>query len=153
MMAGGMPESVAMEMAKNTVEKSGGISLGMALTVPGVFHTPHFNLGLFHESNISITDRLNATIGLRYDFSQTEINYDTKALMAMTAKVMGKEATYTLSSHLLSNAKTTSASCFQNLDLHTVLIITTAIYMCLSARVIVPEDTTYRCSQTYFRQN
>lgn len=105
MMAGGMPESVAMEMAKNTVEKSGGISLGMALTVPGVFHTPHFNLGLFHESNISITDRLNATIGLRYDFSQTEINYDTKALMAMTAKVMGKEVTYTLSSHLLSNAK------------------------------------------------
>ena len=39
MMAGGMPESVAMEMAKSTVEKSGGISLGMALTVPGVFHT------------------------------------------------------------------------------------------------------------------
>ena len=105
MIAGGMPESVAMEMAKSIVDKAGGVSLDMAMTVPGIFHTPHFNLGLFHESNINITDRLNATIGFRYDFSQTKIKYNTTAQMDMIASVMGSEATYTLSSHILNSAK------------------------------------------------
>lgn len=105
MIEGGMPENMAMDMAKNVVDKSGGVSLNMAMTVPGEFHTPHFNLGLFHESNINITERLNATIGFRYDFSLTKINYDTKALMTMAANVMGTEATYTLSSHLNNGAK------------------------------------------------
>lgn len=105
MIAGGMPESVAMEMAKSIVDKAGGVSLDMAMTVPGIFHTPHFNFGLFHESNINITDRLNATIGFRYDFSQTKIKYNTTAQMDMIASVMGSKATYTLSSHILNSAK------------------------------------------------
>ena len=36
--------------------------------VPGLFHTPQFNFAVFHESNIDITRRLTATLGLRYDY-------------------------------------------------------------------------------------
>ena len=67
---------------------------------PGLFHTPQSNLGLYHESTFDLSSRLKATLGLRYDFMHTSIHYDTYAYMAMTAKVMGKEATRTLRSIL-----------------------------------------------------
>ena len=63
-------------------------------------HTPQWNLGVFHESNFELTDRLTATIGLRYDFMHTAIHYASSAYMAMTANVMGQVATNTLRSVL-----------------------------------------------------
>ena len=47
--------------------------------VPGSFHTPTTNLGIYHESNISITPRLMATVGLRYDHQSVSIDYDTRS--------------------------------------------------------------------------
>ena len=67
---------------------------------PGLFHTPQSNFGLYHESTFDLSSRLKATLGLRYDFMHTSIHYDSYAYMAMTAKVMGKEDTYTLRSML-----------------------------------------------------
>ncbi len=99
-MASGMSQEAAMQAAAAAIEKAGGISLSTAMAVPGLFHTPQLNLGVFHESNIDITDRLTATIGLRYDFNRVMIDYNTSATMALTANVMGKEATYKLSSML-----------------------------------------------------
>lgn len=48
-------------------------------TVPGEFDTPQLNLGVYHESNIDITNRLTATLGLRYDYQRVSIDYDTRA--------------------------------------------------------------------------
>ena len=79
--------------------------MDVKMEVPGIFRTPQFNLGLFHESNIEITPNLIATLGLRYDYMQTKIDYDTEARMAMTANVMGTEATYTLTSVLKNTEK------------------------------------------------
>lgn len=47
--------------------------------VPGDFHTPQLNLGVYHESRIRLTDRLTATLGLRYDYEQLKIDYLTQA--------------------------------------------------------------------------
>lgn len=98
----GMSEDAAMAAAKVHVEEKGGVSVdNISMVVPGIFHTPIFNTGAFHESNIKLTERLTSTIGLRYDFSRVEINYDTKAAMELTAFVMGIADTRTLSSRLL----------------------------------------------------
>lgn len=101
MIAGGMPEAAAMAAAAKAIESRGGVTMDVNMEVPGTFRTPQFNLGVFHESNIEITPRFTATIGLRYDYNRQSINYDTQASMAMTANVMGTEATYTLLSHLM----------------------------------------------------
>lgn len=100
MMGKGMLEAAANAMATVAIEKAGGISMAASMGAPGLFHTPQSNLGLYHESTFDLSSRLKATLGLRYDFMHTSIHYDTYAYMAMTAKVMGKEATYTLRSML-----------------------------------------------------
>jgi len=58
-----------------------------SLLVPGLFHTPQFNLGIFHESEIDITDRLTATLGLRYDYSNVNVAYQTYAQMPVTVSM------------------------------------------------------------------
>jgi len=100
MMDSGMPEAVAMAAAKSMVDKAGGVGMDVGMDVPGTFRTPFLNAAVFHESNVRLNDRLTATVGLRYDFSRAEIEYDTKAVMAMNASVMGKSDTYTLTSKL-----------------------------------------------------
>ena len=37
--------------------------------VTETFHTPSASLGAFHESTVSLTDRLDVTLGLRYEYS------------------------------------------------------------------------------------
>lgn len=100
MMGRGMSEAAA----KAVIERAGGVSLTTEMSVPALFHTPQLNVGVFHESNISLTDRLTLTLGLRYDYNRTQIDYNSSAAMAMTANVMGQEATYILSS-ILNNGK------------------------------------------------
>lgn len=73
------------------------------MRVPGTFRTPQLNIGFFHESNIDITRRLVATVGLRYDYTRQKAVYDTEALMAMGYKVMGREGTSTITSSLNSS--------------------------------------------------
>lgn len=47
------------------------------------FHTPQYGLGVFHESNVSLTDRLTVTLGLRYDYQHVKVVYDAHALMTL----------------------------------------------------------------------
>lgn len=100
MIAQGMPEMVAKAAAAKAIEKAGGVSMNVNMGAPGLYHTPQWNLGFFHESNFNITDRLTATLGLRYDLMHTAIHYDASAYMQMTANVMGTSATYVLDSSL-----------------------------------------------------
>lgn len=100
MMAQGLPEVAAKAAASAAIEKAGGISMGVSMGAPGLYHTPQTNLGFYHESNFDITSRLVATLGLRYDYLHTGIHYQSSAYMAMTANMMGQKATYTLRSAL-----------------------------------------------------
>ena len=100
-------QAAARQAAAAAIEKAGGVSMEVSMDVPGLFHTPQFNLGIYHQTDFEITDRLTATLGLRYDLSKVKIEYDTKAAMAMTAHVMGTDATYTLTSVLNNKSNDT----------------------------------------------
>lgn len=100
MIAAGMPPAAAQAAAAATIERAGGVSASATMKVPALFHTPQANLGIFHESSIKITDRLTATLGLRYDYNRVRIKYGTSAAMAITANVMGQEAISGLTSIL-----------------------------------------------------
>lgn len=100
MMALGMPANLAQAAAAKAIEKAGGVSMSVDMGAPGLFHTPQSNLGFYHESNFDITPSFTATIGLRYDYMHTSIHYESSAYMSMLAYVMGKDATYKLSSVL-----------------------------------------------------
>jgi iron complex outermembrane receptor protein len=97
----GMTADRARAMAEQTIALAGGVSVSADMqTVPGLFHTPVANLGVYHESNFNITPRLTATLGLRYDYSHVKIDYDTQAAMSVSASVMGQQQTITISSLL-----------------------------------------------------
>lgn len=100
MAAAGMPQQAAEQMAASIIEQAGGVSAGVQMQVPGLFHTPQLNIGIFHESNIRLLPRLTATVGLRYDYSRVAVRYDTRAAMTVSANVMGTSAENTLSSKL-----------------------------------------------------
>ena len=72
----GMPQAVAklMVLSDNSV--------------PGLFHTPQLNVGVYHESSISLTDRLQFTLGLRYDYQHVKIDYDTEARFRLSCDGM-----------------------------------------------------------------
>ena len=53
------------------------------LDVSESFHTPQMSLGLYHESNIMLTDRLKVTLGFRLNYDQVKIDYDTQAFMTL----------------------------------------------------------------------
>ena len=56
--------------------------------VPGVFRTPQWNVGVYHESNISVFDRLTLTLGLRYDYQKVAIEYASRSMFTLTGKGM-----------------------------------------------------------------
>jgi outer membrane receptor protein involved in Fe transport len=80
--------------------------------VPETFETPQTNLGAFHESNVKLTDRLTATLGLRFDFSKTKIDYEVNARMDLHyAAQMGPrviEASNALTDSLMGHGSKTS---------------------------------------------
>ena len=80
------------EAAAAMIARAGGCHITMEMeTIPGLFRTPQTNYGFFHETNLSLTDRLTATIGLRYDLTQTAIDYQTSAVTRLDESVMGVE--------------------------------------------------------------
>lgn len=100
--ASGMSEAQAKARAEQLIASRGGVSMTAQLgTIPGQFHLPTFNQGIFHESAIDLTPRLTATLGLRYDYSWVKLGYDTQAQMTCDALVMGAAATAKLTSHLV----------------------------------------------------
>ncbi len=98
MAQGGMPMAVAKQMAEANIAKAGGVTMSVDMAAPGIYHTPQYNLGFFHESSFDITDRLTATIGARFDYQKVKLDYDASAYMSMTANVMKTVATYVLRS-------------------------------------------------------
>jgi iron complex outermembrane recepter protein len=94
-----MKRGLTQQAAIAMIQKMGGVSMNVSINVPEIFHTPQFNLGFYHESSIDITDRFTATLGLRYDYSHVNVHYDSQAIMAMAANVMGQQAVYNLISH------------------------------------------------------
>lgn len=81
------------------------ITINVTMGAPGLYHTPQWNLGFYHESNIALGDHVNLTLGLRYDLMHTSIEYDSQAFMTMAATVMGINAANTLRSVLDGKAK------------------------------------------------
>lgn len=75
--------------------------------VPGLFRTPQFNLGIFHESNFNITPNLVATIGLRYDLNHVSLRYATSAAMFADMTVMRQNVQSNISSTMESSTHNT----------------------------------------------
>lgn len=101
----GMSEELAKQAARKKVAadiaKAGGVDIKMSVEpVPGLFHTPILNLGVYHESNVELSDRLMATIGLRYDYSHVGIDYDTSLRVALQENVLGMKINPVVSSAL-----------------------------------------------------
>ena len=98
------------EAAAAVIARAGGCHITMDMeTIPGLFRTPQSNLGLFHETNLQLTDRLTATLGLRYDYSRNTIDYATSAVTRLDESVMGTQVQAVVSS-LLERTETSSFS-------------------------------------------
>lgn len=86
------------------------VDVKMDMDVPEIFRTPMLNIGVYHESTISLTSRIRATLGLRLDYSKLDVDYDAMAVVPMTVTVdMGRGATTAtklLVSHLFSDDST-----------------------------------------------
>lgn len=87
-----MAQRMGEQAAAAAIERAGGVNVGMTLSVPCVFRTPQFNLGIFHESSFDITEHLTATLGLRYDYTHSKIDYDTRGISNMDFNIMGAAA-------------------------------------------------------------
>lgn len=89
------------EAAAAMIARAGGCHITMEMeTIPGMFRTPQTNLGVFHETHLHLTDRLTATLGLRYDYSHQSIEYATSALARLDENVMGTQVQAVVSSLL-----------------------------------------------------
>ncbi len=101
-------------MIKEQMGMPAMVAQGITLTdnlVAGVFHTPRLNLGAYHESNVSLTDRLMLTLGLRYDYQHASIDYNTQANFTLGYKgtMMGKPVEISrLYTSLLNNSASDS---------------------------------------------
>ena len=85
-----MGRGMTQEQAMAAINARGGINIDMAMDIPCLFHTPQFNLGIFHESNIDLTDHLTVTLGLRYDYTHSKIDFDTRGIsLNPTFSIMG----------------------------------------------------------------
>ena len=107
-MLNSMAARMGMDAAAALIERMGGCHIALEMdAIPGLFRTPLTNYGLFHETHLNLTDRLTATLGLRYDLSQTSIDYVTSAAARMDESVMGTQVQATLRS-LLAREETAS---------------------------------------------
>lgn len=89
-MLNSMAARMGLEAAAAMIERAGGCHIRLDMeTIPGLFRTPQTNFGMFHESSFDLTDRLTATVGLRYDLSQVSIDYTTVGSMKLDESVMG----------------------------------------------------------------
>ena len=101
LIAKGIPAEQAINQMAGMIEKMGGCTINMDMgVIPGIFRTPTYNLAFYHESNFDLSSRLVATLGLRYDFSQTVIDYATSAEVKLDENVMGQNVKASITSNL-----------------------------------------------------
>jgi outer membrane receptor protein involved in Fe transport len=104
MVNAGTPQAVAEQTVKNTIERAGGVNIDINMgAAPSLFRTPQTNFAVYHESNFDLTERLVATLGLRYDYNRVSVDYLSKGTMKLNESVMGQNVNANLSS-LLSNS-------------------------------------------------
>jgi len=100
-MLNSMAQRMGQEAAAAMIARAGGCHITMETeTIPGLFHTPMTNFGLFHETRLALTDRLTATLGLRYDVHRTSLDYATSAVTHLDMSVMGQNVQATVRSVL-----------------------------------------------------
>ncbi|MCR5269650.1 MAG: TonB-dependent receptor [Prevotella sp.] len=87
MLQGIMPPTVPHSFARMEIP---------AFYVAGDYKTPRYNVGVFHESNIKLTDRLTATLGLRYENSRVKLDYEAAGRLNLDydLTVFGRSNTY-----------------------------------------------------------
>jgi outer membrane receptor protein involved in Fe transport len=89
--------------------------------VDETFKTPQTNLGIFHESNIELTDRLKATVGLRLDYMKAKVEYDSRGSLDLhyIANMMGTqlEETFTLTDSVINNTSKSTLQLLPKLGL------------------------------------
>lgn len=101
MIGQGVPPAAAPAAAAAAIEKAGGVHVtGVEMGAPGIYRTPQFNLGFYHESNFDVTRNLTATLGLRYDWTHAKIAYEASTFIGVRASVLGKDATRYLTSSI-----------------------------------------------------
>lgn len=99
-----MNRHLTREQAEAMIERMGVKVNSVDINkIPGLFHTPQFNLGIYHQSDIDITPRLRATLGLRYAYDHVKIDFVTSASMKLDATVSKVNAANTISSELSNN--------------------------------------------------
>lgn len=108
MLAQGMPQAAAEAAAAQAAQSAvqgvvEGVSMEAEMAVPESFHTPQMSLGLYHESNILLSDHLKLTLGLRLAHDWVKISYDALAYMNMTGGTAERKATYHLTSHVVDD--------------------------------------------------
>ena len=151
--AQGMSEAQAQAAAAARIERAGGVKMDVTMGAPGLFHTPQWNLGVFHESNLELTDRLTATIGLRYDFMHTALRYASSAYMAMTANVMGQVATNTLRSVLDHETSDNYHQVLPKIGINWKIDAQGSNVYAIVSKGYRAGDTTYRCLATSCKPN
>jgi outer membrane receptor protein involved in Fe transport len=99
--AQGMPLAAAEAAAQKAAEAAVaqmGITMKAEMGVPETFRTPQANFAVFHESAVTLAERLKVALGLRLNVDRTEVDYNSMAYMAMTGGTANATATYTLTS-------------------------------------------------------
>lgn len=76
MISSRMGRGKTREEAMADIQRAGGVNIDMGMNIPCLFRTPQFNLGVFHESEYDLTDQLSASVGLRYDYTRSEIDFN-----------------------------------------------------------------------------
>ncbi len=118
MMQRGMPEAAAQAAAQQAAPaaaqaaaeaavEQAGVTMTAEMAVPESFRTPSMNIAAFHESNITLADRLKLTLGLRLNIDKVKIDYDALAYMNMTGGTAERQATYHLTSHVADSRSKT----------------------------------------------
>ena len=101
----GMPLEAAQKAAEQAIERAGGVSVTADMKdVPGLFDTPTLNLAIYHETTLLLNSRLTATLGLRYDWNRTAIDYQTSAALDCAVSVMGRTENISITSSLTDKA-------------------------------------------------
>ena len=112
-LAQGMPQAAAEAAAQRAAEAAvNAAGLHMQATIDPVasfFKLPVTNLAAYHESNLTLADRLTLTLGLRYDYSKYEIDYRSSASASVTGGTARAISTGTSRSVIENHLSNTSS--------------------------------------------
>jgi outer membrane receptor protein involved in Fe transport len=104
MMGRGMSEAAATA----AVERMGLHMTASMPTIPSTFELPQLNLAAYHESNLTLWERLTLTLGLRFDYVKHEIDYRSTGSISMTGGTAAATSTGTTNSVLADHLSDTS---------------------------------------------